>query len=195
VGTGINHQYPKSLEFENDFRQYVSEFISPAYNYFSFLRPLSELQIAMLFSRYSQYFGVFRSCNAGSKQDIWCGKCAKCLFAYIILSPFIAPQQLNAIFGKNMLDDPDMRPYLDQLTGRAETKPFECVGTISEVHSALSMTLSRWYPNSRPCLLHDYHPTDPTTPLDTLFPDHNLPSQYLDILSHAVSEACTLRNK
>lgn len=195
VGTDVNHQYSKSLEFENDFRHYVAQHISQKYNYYSFLRPLSELQIAMLFSRYEKYFDVFRSCNVGSKQDIWCGHCPKCLFAYIILSPFIPPQRLDAIFGKCMLDDPDMRPYLDQLTGRAETKPFECVGTISEVHSALSMTLSRWYPNSRPCLLHDYHPTDPTTPLDTLFPDHNLPSQYLDILSHAVSEACTLQNK
>ena len=192
VGTGINHQYSKSLEFENDFRQYVSEFISPAYNYFSFLRPLSELQIAMLFSRYSQYFSVFRSCNAGSKQDIWCGKCAKCLFAYIILSPFIAPQQLNAIFGKNMLDDPDMQHFLLELTGQAETKPFECVGTIDEVNTALCLTLNRWYPDQRPTLLRNYSlkPSHPAN-LSQLLPDHNLTPSLINLLQKNVQAATT----
>ena len=174
VGTNVNHQYSKSIEFEDDFRHYVAAFISPAFNYYSFLRPLSELQIAMLFSRHEKYFDVFRSCNAGSKQDIWCGKCAKCLFAYIILSPFIAPERLNAIFGKSMLDDTDLQQYFDELTGHAETKPFECVGTISEVHSALSMTIARWYPETRPALLKDYQVSAPTTSLTTLFTLHNL---------------------
>ena len=67
IGLGVNHQYSKSLEFENDFREYVRQHISPAYNYFSLLRPLSELQIAMLFSRLDEFHEVFRSCNVGSK--------------------------------------------------------------------------------------------------------------------------------
>ena len=147
----VNHQYSKSLEFEDDFRAYC-----PSFNYFSFLRPLTELQIAMLFSRFTQYHDVFRSCNVGSKQDIWCGHCAKCLFAYIILSPFIAPERLNAIFGKSMLDDTTLEHEFMQLTGHAETKPFECVGTVSEVNAALSMAIERWYHDSRPALLKDY---------------------------------------
>lgn len=187
VGTNVNHQYSKSLEFENDFRQYVASFISPNYNYYSFLRPLSELQIAMLFSRNEKYFDVFRSCNVGSKQDIWCASCPKCLFAYIILSPFIAPERLNAIFGKAMLDDASLRQYFDELTGVAETKPFECVGTISEVHSALAMTIARWYPHNRPCLLVDYQPHTPTTSLTTLFVEHNLPTESLATLSLAIN--------
>lgn len=189
VGTSVNHQYSKSLEFENDFRQYVALNIPSAPNYYSFLRPLSELQIAMLFSQHEKYFDVFRSCNAGSKQDIWCGKCAKCLFAYIILSPFIAPTRLNAIFGKNMLDDMDMKQYFDELTGSAETKPFECVGTISEVHSALSMTISRWYPHGRPSLLADYTPSAPTTALNTIFPQHNLNDTEVSLLLRHVQTA------
>lgn len=95
VGTNVNHQYSKSFEFENDFRKYVSDYITNDINYFSFLRPLSELQIAMLFARNDKYFGAFKSCNVGSKTDIWCGNCPKCLFAYIILSPFIKPEILN----------------------------------------------------------------------------------------------------
>lgn len=188
AGTSVNHQYSKSLEFEDDFRRYVAQTFRGAYDYYSFLRPLSELQIAMLFSRYRQYHPVFRSCNAGSKQDIWCGCCAKCLFAYIILSPFIEPRELTAIFGKNMLDDPAMQHCFDELTGRTEAKPFECVGTISEVHSALSMALGRWYADgaSRPALLRDYRPQPPVTPLHTLFSQHNLSPHELSILASHV---------
>ena len=189
VGTSVNHQYSKGLEFENDFRRYVADHIPFGADYFSFLRPLSELQIAMLFSRQEKYFDVFRSCNAGSKQDIWCGQCAKCLFAYIILSPFIAPQRLNSIFGKNMLDDMTLKPFFDQLVGTEATKPFECVGTISEVNSALSMTLRRWYADSRPALLRGYVAQPPTTPLDTLFPEHNLNHDELELLTRHVQTA------
>ena len=88
-GTGINHQYSKSYGFEKDFIEYCRKNISDDFNYFSFLRPLNELQIAGLFSGFSQYHSVFRSCNAGSKQGIWCGKCSKCLFTFIILSAFL----------------------------------------------------------------------------------------------------------
>ncbi len=186
AGTSVNHQYSKSLEFENDFRRYVSENISPDFNYFSFLRPLSELQIAMLFAQLTKYHDVFRSCNVGSKQDIWCGHCAKCLFAYIILSPFIAPDRLNAIFGKGMLDDLSLKLEFDQLIGRAATKPFECVGTVSEVNSALSMAIAKWYPAERPALLQGYVAMPPTTPLDTLFAEHNLLPDDLRKLQNAV---------
>ena len=152
LGTSVNHQYSKSLEFEDDFRDYcVTKF-----NYFSFLRPLSELQIAMLFSRFTTYHDVFRSCNVGSKEDIWCGHCAKCLFAYIILSPFIAPDRLNEIFGKPMLDDLTLKHEFEQLIGEAETKPFECVGTVGEVREALAMTIERWYSAEMPALLKDF---------------------------------------
>ncbi len=187
VGTSVNHQYSKSLEFENDFRRYVAEHISPDYGYFSFLRPLSELQIAMLFSRFEKYYDIFRSCNAGSKQDVWCGKCAKCLFAYIILSPFIPPERLNGIFGKSMLDDMELKPYFDQLLGHAETKPFECVGTIGEVQAALSMTLRRWYGDSRPALLKDYRSVPLSDAmLRTLSTEHNLNDQELALLRRHV---------
>lgn len=189
IGSNVNHQYSKSLEFENDFRQYVAENLSGDYDYFSFLRPLSELQIAMLFSRYRQYHEIFRSCNVGSKQDVWCGHCAKCLFAYIILSPFIEPEHLNAIFGKNMLDDESLRPIFRQLTGQADTKPFECVGTISEVNSALNLMVRRWQPRVLPALLKDYHLTEPTTPLTTLFAQHNVNGRLLDLIERHVQGA------
>ena len=212
LGTSVNHQYSKSLEFEDDFRNYVNEklrikneefsdatkdssflILHSSFNYFSFLRPLSELQIAMLFSRFTAYHDVFRSCNVGSKEDIWCGHCAKCLFAYIILSPFIAPERLNAIFGKSMLDDTTLDLEFRQLLGLAETKPFECVGTVSEVRQALQMAVERWYKDRLPKLLeYDGAPASrqQIINLEHISPIGNLTEEERQILQ----QACTEKN-
>ena len=136
-GTNINHQYSKSIEFESDFRNYVAENISEEVQYFSFLRPLSELQIAKLFSQCEAYHPVFRSCNAGSKTDSWCGKCPKCLFTWIILSPFLSKEKLMAIFGKDLMADESLQPIYEELNGTAAVKPFECVGTVEEVRACM----------------------------------------------------------
>ena len=211
-GSYVNHQYSKSLEFEDDFRNYVNEelrikneefsdttkdssffILHSSFNYFSFLRPLSELQIAMLFSRFTAYHDVFRSCNVGSKEDIWCGHCAKCLFAYIILSPFIAPERLNAIFGKSMLDDTTLDLEFRQLLGLAETKPFECVGTVSEVRQALQMAVERWYKDRLPKLLeYDGAPASrrQIINLEHISPIGNLTEEERQILQ----QACTEKN-
>lgn len=204
IGTSVNHQYSKSLEFEDDFRSYClppsAKSINPnkwisglprsgEFNYFSFLRPLSELQIAMLFSRFTAYHDVFRSCNVGSKQDIWCGHCAKCLFAYIILSPFIEPARLNQIFGKSMLDDLTLKHEFEQLIGESETKPFECVGTVGEVRQALAMTLGRWYQaGRRPALLENLDDLESLENLVNLENLGNLSSEERQILEAACTE-------
>lgn len=138
-GTDINHQYSKSLEFEEDFRHYVRTWMNDTSHYFSFLRQLTELQIAEQFAQLHDYHFIFRSCNAGSKEDKWCCACSKCLFAYLILSPFLPDEKMIHIFGEDLLNKPQMLPYFDELTGIAENKPFECVGTIEEVNTAIRM--------------------------------------------------------
>ena len=80
---------------------------------------------------------MFRSCNVGSKTDSWCGKCPKCLFTWIILSPFLSREKLTAIFGKDLMADERLRPILEELNGTAAVKPFECVGTVEEVCACL----------------------------------------------------------
>lgn len=142
-GSDVNHQYSKSFAFEKDFRQYVSRYIGEGYRYFSFLRPLHEVQIAQIFSKLTDYHPIFRSCNAGSKTDSWCGACAKCLFAWIILEPFTGKPILKDIFGKDLMEDPSLLPYLEELSGQKPTKPFECVGTVSEVNASLKAILKR----------------------------------------------------
>ncbi len=151
-GTNINHQYSKTYEFESDFVWYLNKYIHKEIKYFSFLRPLNELQIAKLFAKFPQHFDGFRSCNVGSKTDSWCGSCSKCLFTYIILSPFIERVKLIDIFKKNMLNDGNLRSIFDELTGISKVKPFECVGTPSEVNAALQSYLSR---NSKQLLTKD----------------------------------------
>ena len=136
-GTNINHQYSKSIEFERDFRNYVAANLNDNVQYFSFLRPLSELQIAKLFAQCEAYHPVFRSCNVGSKTDSWCGHCPKCLFTWIILSPFLSREKLTAIFGKDLLNDSTLRPIFEELNGTAPVKPFECVGTVEEVRACV----------------------------------------------------------
>ena len=136
-GTNINHQYSKSIEFERDFREYVHAHLNEEIQYFSFLRPLNEMQIASFFSKCTAYHGVFKSCNAGSKTDSWCGKCPKCLFTWIILSPFISRERLTEIFGKDLMADPELKPIFEELNGTSAVKPFECVGTVEEVRACV----------------------------------------------------------
>ncbi|MCR5196650.1 MAG: hypothetical protein K6D38_10030 [Pseudobutyrivibrio sp.] len=143
-GSYVNHQYSKSYEFEEDFRNYEKEFINSGVYYFSFLRPLSELQIAMLFSRFKAYHGVFKSCNVGSKQDIWCGHCPKCLFVYIILSPYLSLEELDKIFGKRLFEDESLKDDFDKLCGVIPEKPFECVGSRDEVNASLTEAISQY---------------------------------------------------
>lgn len=168
----VNHQYSKSYEFESDFREYVKSYIHPEIQYFSFLRPVNELQIAAMFSKMPEYFPVFKSCNAGSKDDIWCCKCPKCLFTYIILSAFIKESEMTGIFGSNLLDDRELIPLLDELTGIKPVKPFECVGTVLDVTAALKLASQQYQGKQKPALLAYYH----NTQQGREFPDHGLVS-------------------
>ena len=159
-GTNINHQYSKSIEFENDFRNYTKKYFTKEIEYYSLLRPLLEIEIAKLFSKYEKYHNIFRSCNLSSKNSNtnWCCNCPKCLFVYIILSPFIAQEKLETIFGKNMLNDESFLNDFKGLLGTTENKPFECVGTYEEVKYACSKTIKQLQKEEKelPYLLNFY---------------------------------------
>ena len=143
LGEKVNHQYSKSLEFENDFEFYSEKYLKAPVKYFSFLRPLNEFQIAKLFSKHKKYHSTFKSCNVGSKQKewIWCCNCAKCLFAYIILSPYLYKTELVNIFGEDLFEKKELLDIFLELTGNKDVKPFDCVGTFEEVNFAISKTI------------------------------------------------------
>lgn len=175
-GMQINHQYSKSYEFEKDFTDFTSSHFDFDIGYFSLLRAFNEAQIAKMFSHYPKYLNVFKSCNAGSKQNIWCGKCAKCLFVFIMLSPFVDAERLSEIFGGNMLDKPEMLNDFEGLCGVSGVKPFECVGTAREVRAMLELTLEKYSENKLPFLLKkykDYEISVPENEIKTLFGELN----------------------
>lgn len=142
-GSTVNHQYSKSFKFEMDFHNYETEYLPGSALYFSLLRPLSEFQIAGYFAKCTAYHKIFRSCNAGSKTDSWCAHCPKCMFVYLILSPFLSREEVREIFGVDMLEDETMIPVMEQLVGIQEEKPFECVGSRDEVNTAIILTIEK----------------------------------------------------
>ncbi len=192
-GTKINHQYSKTYEYENDFNNYVNKYLKIDIKYFSLLRPLTELQIAYLFSRYKEYHPVFKSCNVGSKGEKWnwCCNCPKCLFVYIVLSPFLPKEEMVSIFKEEMFSKENLLETFLELTGNSTNKPFECVGTYEEVNYAISRTIEN-YQGELPYLLKYYKEHFELVPengiLKSFNNENNLPEQFIDIVRNAINE-------
>lgn len=189
-GSSVNHQYSKSLEFENDFRAYLSEFVGCKVEYFSLLRPLSEYQIGRYFASLKEYHGIFRSCNLGSKNDAWCCNCAKCLYVYVLLSAFLNDEELLAIFHANLLQREDMFEMFMELIGLRDSKPFECVGSIDEINfaiiDAIKMrgieNLPYLYQEYRKCSNYETYLNKENPYLEYFEEGHNVPSFLVDVV-------------
>ena len=195
-GTNINHQYSKSFEFENDFRWFTNNYLTNKIEYFSLLRPLSELEIMKVFTKYPQYFKHFISCNNGGKSknigrtDGWCCSCSKCLFIYIIMSNYIDEDTMVDIFGENLLDKEEMLDYFLELLGLRESKPFECVGTIDEVTYVVNNLINRGY--DKPYLLNYYKENYGTKKIDdsilyTFNDENNVPEHLIDVVKRGIN--------
>ncbi|MGV8965034.1 MAG: hypothetical protein ACOH2F_02030 [Cellulomonas sp.] len=147
----VNHQYSKSLSFETAIREVMAAGPSVMPDYFSFLRPFSELWIARQFADHGQYLSKFRSCNRAfhinpsARLDHWCGRCEKCCFIDLILSPFVSAAELAAVFdGKEPLADPGLLETFRQLLALApDAKPWECVGDETESRAAARLAARR----------------------------------------------------
>lgn len=143
LGKEVNHQYSKTLAFERAFRQVIQQRVSADIEYFSLLRPFSEVAITSRFAKMTLYHPVFSSCNRnfhldGSRiEGRWCGQCPKCRFAALALAPFLSPEQLLDIQGFDLLDDAEQIDGFRQLCGLHSDKPFECVGSIAESRAAM----------------------------------------------------------
>lgn len=150
-GVKINHQYSKSQEFEQDYQQLLAHDFGDSIRYYSLLRPFSELRIAEIFSKIAlqQYQDVFSSCNRSftleKNKMSWCGECPKCAFTFLILTPFVARDVLETIWGgKNLLQDPELESTYNQLLGITGDKPLECVGEIQESRAAMTMAQQQY---------------------------------------------------
>ena len=147
-GQQVNHQWSKSIDFERRLREYTKSHIAAELDYFSLLRPWSELAVTRAFAEGSAYDDVFSSCNRNFRirgerpADRWCGQCPKCHFVFLALAPFVAKPRLLKIFGRNLLDDAGLAPGYDALLEYRDHKPFECVGEGGESRAAM-YTLSQ----------------------------------------------------
>ena len=144
----INHQYSKSLRFETRFDQYMHKYLITSAKYFSIVRPLYELQIGQIFSKFPEFFTLFKSCNR-NRSASWCGQCPKCLSVFITMYPFVARDALVQIFGKDLYQSEASIPIVRELAG-LEIKPFECVGTKAEIVAALSLAVEKAKQNGEP---------------------------------------------
>ncbi len=188
-GSDINHQYSKSIDFERNFRDYYSRYILKEFNYFSFLRPLNELQIVSIFSKLEKYHKVFKSCNVGSKTNTWCGNCPKCLFTHIMLSAYKGTDYADQIIGMPMLNREENTAYFDELCGFSAIKPFECVGTLNDVQTAMKRIIQLTPEYNMPLLAKrfiDLAHTLPENEAPVINYDHFLDKEQMNILNLAL---------
>ncbi|MFI5068334.1 MAG: hypothetical protein ACHP9Z_30745, partial [Streptosporangiales bacterium] len=149
-GRAINHQWSKSDAFEAGFRAVLAGPSGPGVDYFSALRPFSELWVAERFAKLTAYHSTFRSCNRAFhidrslRLDHWCGRCDKCCFIDLILAPFLPAEALRQIFKitGEPLADPRLAGKFRALLG-AGAKPFECVGEVTECRAAVLLAARR----------------------------------------------------
>jgi len=149
-GVQVNHQWSKGWAFEKQFAAWLHTHVAADLDYFSLLRPLSELAVTRAFAKSgAAYFDAFSSCNRNFRilgpkpADRWCGQCPKCHFVFLALAPFLPKPRLLQIFGRNLLDDETLAPGFDALIEYRDHKPFECVGEASEARAAFATLAAR----------------------------------------------------
>lgn len=150
LGDEVIHQYSKTYRFEARVAAYVRDHLATNAAFWSFLRPLYELQVVKLFSAYPRQFPVFRSCNRGSKTNAWCGECAKCLAIFTELYPFVSTAAIRGIFGRDLFERAELVPLARSLVGLTETRPLECVGAVDETLAAFHLSLEKARAAGRP---------------------------------------------
>ena len=148
-GHAINHQYSKSIAFEGLMRAALNECIGENPQWFSLLRPFSELWIGRQVATHAKpAHDKFTSCNrnfifAGTKVladgERWCGTCPKCVFTAAIFAPHCDAPEMETIFGKDILGNETNVQMTRDLCGLGDMKPWECVGDVEDTAAALAM--------------------------------------------------------
>jgi hypothetical protein len=62
---------------------------------------------------------------------------------FLALAPFMSKPALLAIFGRNLLDEPELAGAFDALLEYGAHKPFECVGEARESRAAMRVLAGR----------------------------------------------------
>jgi UDP-N-acetyl-alpha-D-muramoyl-L-alanyl-L-glutamate epimerase len=197
-GIEVNHQWSKGYEFELSLRRALAQVVR-GIDYFSLLRPAGELSIARAFAQMRVYHHAFMSCNSVFRLtqpavSKWCCDCPKCRFVYLVMAPFLAPAELVAIFGADLLDDPAQISGFMALCGFQVDKPFECVGEREESVAAFRLLAesSAWgehrvvrYARDTMLAVAGGEAGEPEKLLQLNTVDHNVPEPFLNaVLAH-----------
>lgn len=150
-GIEINHQFSKSLDYERALRSAVDT-AGSIVNYTSVLRSVPDHDLSFAFATKCQgLHHLFMSCNQAMLRDEsrrsagWCGDCPKCRGMYLSLAPYLSPEEMTNIFGRDLLNDPSQLSGFQDLMSD-ETKPFECVADVGESRESMRRlaTLPQW---------------------------------------------------
>ena len=151
----INHQWSKTWQAEQQFAEYVRNYVSQDLRVGSPIRQYSEVKVTELFatSAWDRFGEQFSSCNEANYQQgannselAWCGRCPKCANSYLLFSPFIAPDVLQQRLGGKLFEMPELTDTFKGLLGvDGVMKPFECVGEIDELRAAYHLAQANGY--------------------------------------------------
>lgn len=152
-GAKVNHQHSKSVSFERLFRDALDEAVGAGVTYYSVLRPCGELwTIKALVEHAEPALNTFASCNrnfvfAGPQKlrpdQNWCNHCSKCVYTAILLATVCSIDLLERIMEGNPFREMENAHHVRELTGILDVKPWECVGDVDEIVTALSFIYSR----------------------------------------------------
>ncbi len=193
----VNHQWSKGITFEKSLQEMLST--RTHVQYFSLLRPWSELRIVKEFCKYSKYFESFTSCNenwriAAKSESIgfglWCRDCPKCAFAFTLFAGFFPRTTLEVLFGANLFASPSLVQTFRELLGLQGFKPFECVGTADEVRAAFFLAHVRDELEDTPSMQMFVNEVLPTMKNPEVLiaqelaagTDHAIPKEFQDVL-------------
>lgn len=197
-GKVINHQWSKSLAFEQMFQSYVTKYVTSDAACFSLLRTLSELKIAEIFCSHKQYLPLASSCNRNwqiiskdPNRPRWCKECPKCAFAFALFSAFLPKNDLEGMFNGNLFEDEALLPLFRELLGISGHKPFECVGTPEETAAAFILAHNKGEMEGTPAMnmfLEECMPeiTEPDEMIGEAMlhrPNHAIPAPFLPLVS------------
>lgn len=133
-GYVVNHQYVKTIYFARRLNEYLAQFVTPDFQYYSPVFGMYEYRIAQYLFEDEEYLEVWTSCNQSTNEVNFCCHCAKCAFTYLTALVYTNPEYLAKFFSRDLLTDVELyRPLMD-FTGE---KPLDCVGEKKEVWVAL----------------------------------------------------------
>lgn len=125
----VNHQWGKSFEAETLLNQFIQTHFITNFTYFSLLQPLYDLRIFASLSRHPEIVPKIHSCNI---EKPWCKKCPKCAYVWLGLMAAFPTNLVDAVFQRNLFDEPDLALTFRQMIGLEAHTPFECIGEVDE---------------------------------------------------------------